>query len=782
MKRFTEKSKYVKYIIIAAEIIMLLSVVALFTRPLEKCEFQGTELETNGAIFLNEVNGMKQGYYIDSTMINEDSNLDEFVIGTPNLDLKRGSYQVKISYSTDANNNQYTVSSISDFNFVKMGRQSINLSSKEHECLFTFETDVPVKGYRVDVFFAGESYLFVNEISVLETNAYKVKHLILLLLTCFAISAIYFLHAKSAWFANKENRIVLFLLGIIIVLASTPTFVEYLFEGHDLEFHLNRIEGIKNALLAGQFPVRMHYSSLNGAGYPVSVFYGDLFLYIPALLRIAGWSVQAAYHCYIVLVNVAACIVMYFVLNSMFQDRWISICGTFLYMLAPYRLECIYLRAAVGEYTAMLFFPLVVYGIYRIYSDDIKEEKNNWLFLALAYFGIINCHIISTFIAVLLTALFCILNIRKTFTKKIFLRLTKAVLATLGMCLWFIIPFVDSMQMDVSVNHLESQGLFAGWALSLSQLLSVFPHGYGWMHSAAGELLHEKEMSYALGGGFILTIIIYVVCYIYFDKKGTDKEKVGKTAFFFSLLLLFMTTRYFPWDQMEQLGSLVLFVTQGIQFPCRFLGAATVLLTFVAAVAMDWIRTEGKTMLYYCVVAVLLTISFLSGMYFIENYMENSPKRYICDEQDVNNSTIGTGEYLPQGAPYGFDDEVLHDDEVQILAVERDKDTYLVDCSNFSDSIKVIEVPILYYNNYRAIDTVTGSRFQIDRGTDCRIKIQIPEHFSGIVAIEYCSPWYWRASEIISMFVILWMFYRVKLARINFIAKARGYTHRKTHK
>ena len=228
---------------------------------------------------------------------------------------------------------------------------------------------------------------------------------------------------------------------------------------------------------------------------------------------------------------------------------------------------------------------------------------------------------------------------------------------------------------------------------------------------------------------------------------------------------------------MEQLGSPVLFVTQGIQFPCRFLGAVSVLLSFVAAVVMYWIKTEGKTILYYCVVAVLLTTSFLSGMYFIEEYMENSPKRYIYDEQDVNNSTIGTGEYLPKGAPYGFDNELIHDSEVEIMAIERDKDIYLVECSNPTNEIKMIEVPILFYNNYRATDTATGGYFILDNGTECRIRIQIPGGYSGKIAIEYCSPWYWRVSEFISLCVLLWVFYRFNLEGKDFIAKVRDYKH-----
>ena len=63
--------------------------------------------------------------------------------------------------------------------------------------------------------------------------------------------------------------------------------------------------------MAGQFPVRMHFSSLDGAGYPVSIFYGDILLYIPAVMTVSythldvykrqvcgrGPGARSGYHC-----------------------------------------------------------------------------------------------------------------------------------------------------------------------------------------------------------------------------------------------------------------------------------------------------------------------------------------------------------------------------------------------------------------------------------------------------------------------------------------------------
>ena len=48
---------------------------------------------------------------------------------------------------------------------------------------------------------------------------------------------------------------------------------------------------------------------------------------------------------------------------------------------SAYRLTCVYTRAAVGEFTAMVFFPLVLLGLYGIYTSD-RPRFGDWLPMA----------------------------------------------------------------------------------------------------------------------------------------------------------------------------------------------------------------------------------------------------------------------------------------------------------------------------------------------------------------------------------------------------------------
>ena len=111
--------------------------------------------------------------------------------------------------------------------------------------------------------------------------------------------------------ADRKRRLEL--LGLLILLSGIPLMADYFYaDAHDLAFHLMRIEGLKEELLNGSFPVRMQTYWLNGYGYPVSIFYGDLLLYIPAVLRIFGVSVLASYNIYVLLINAGTVFISYF--------------------------------------------------------------------------------------------------------------------------------------------------------------------------------------------------------------------------------------------------------------------------------------------------------------------------------------------------------------------------------------------------------------------------------------------------------------------------------------
>lgn len=273
------------------------------------------------------------------------------------------------------------------------------------------------------------------------------------LFLCFLVLDIIFLNSSRI----KAQRGVLLALFSIVCTVSLPEMIADFYYGHDIWFHLLRIEGIARELRLGNFPVRIHSLCLDGYGYPMSVYYGDIFLYLPALLRLTGYSVIDAYKIYIFVVNVATSCVSYVCFKKIFRESSVALLGALVYVTSAYRLADIHVRAAVGEYTAMLAFPILALALYRIYeADDCTDWKiyrKNALVLAAAMSVLIGSHILSTEMVVFILALICMVLYKKTFRKNTLRVYALAVVETILLNAYFLIPFLDYWKhVDVNIK------------------------------------------------------------------------------------------------------------------------------------------------------------------------------------------------------------------------------------------------------------------------------------------------------------------------------------------
>ena len=112
--------------------------------------------------------------------------------------------------------------------------------------------------------------------------------------------------------------------------------------------------------------------------------------------------------------NGLACFISFYSFKKMFNTAGWGICGTCVYMLAAYRITNLYVRAAIGEYTAMTFLPLVIYGIYRIYFTDKNKKLIDHLPLILGVSGIIQSHILTCEMLAPFVFFFGIVHIKKS--------------------------------------------------------------------------------------------------------------------------------------------------------------------------------------------------------------------------------------------------------------------------------------------------------------------------------------------------------------------------------
>jgi hypothetical protein len=200
--------------------------------------------------------------------------------------------------------------------------------------------------------------------------------------------------------------------------ASLPALRDFFVYGHDLAFHLTRIESIKDGLLSGQFPVRISPTFLNGYGYASSILYGDLPLYIPALFRLCGVSMMVSWQAFIVLLNVLTAYLTYRAVKSFTGNAAAGLITASVFTLGIYRLMTLYTRAAAGEALAMLFYPMVIIGIAAVVLKPSAHGQPAgmtpgkgiaWLIAGMS--GMLQTHLISFSIAALGCGLFTLIAV-----------------------------------------------------------------------------------------------------------------------------------------------------------------------------------------------------------------------------------------------------------------------------------------------------------------------------------------------------------------------------------
>lgn len=739
---------------------MFLFGVCQYAFPLHQYLYQGYDLTGSYCSYISNSENSGPGCYLDKSLITDDSaDPTCLYITTPYVDLSKGSYQVSIVYSTDESDKTYSVTSKYRTYPVITGYESVELSPQKQREEFSFFSPIGVDEYQVHINYGGEGSVFVESVTISETNAWKNMLLFYIVLFILLVNGVIWWYRKVPEAGRRNARLTLALLFGLTIYTSVPVFSFFMPEGDDLGFHLNRIEAIRYSLQAGQFPNRVSAFWNNGYGYAAGVLYGELFLYVPAFLRVLGFSVQAAYKFYIVAVNfVTACISYYCFKKTFHHDKAVW-AGCALYMLAPYRIVSVFLRAAVGEYTAMAFFPLIFYGLYRIYMEetDKKRYRGSFLPLLLGCSALLQCHVISCIMAGIFMGLFCLVFIRKTLEPKRLFQLCKAAAGTVLLNLWFLIPFADyflkgyaaSSDTTNVLGRFNANGAFA------SQMFSFFQEAAKASYSVA-ESLANRERNYALGV-FELVAFAYLCYRLYRGKEKSLIILIGDGSMLFAALSLWMCTIWFPWDYIQQMNGLFRLVTRNIQLPWRFLGVSCFFLTITAVCLMMLLQNISNRAFYYGFAAVICSAALLSADYFMYDYTRCAQLSRYVDANDLDSCFGGDAEYLPDGTPPDFcaDQSVIPGGFVEIARERFEAGAHTVTCSNDSEEESFIDMPHLPYAGYVCQDVQTGQELDIADEVPGKIRVIVPAAYRGTFRLVFKEPWYWRAAEVFSAFALI---------------------------
>ena len=536
----------------------------------------------------------------------------------------------------------------------------------------------------------------------------------------------------------QRRRDAILLVGAALF-ASMPLLWEGLQTGHDLLFHLNRIEGIAAGLRTGQFPVRIHASTLQGYGYAAPIFYPDVFLYFPAMLRNLGVSVLDSLRVFEITINLLAAASCYLAVCHLSGSRKIALGAALLYTLSIYRLVNLYVRATLGESTAMLFFPLLIWGMAEVLMGDARR----WPLLSAAMLGVVASHLLSTLFAAGFCFLGALLAIRRLIAeprRMLALCLAAGLTALCSAC--FFVPMLSYLREDISTSVVLDASQHV---LRLGSYFVIFSGNNG---TIAPE---REDFAYTIGvvpGLALLAGCALLVARRYArgrKEKATSAEALSMSLLGLGVFALLVATEAFPWQRAVTLRAPYSTFFRQLQFPWRTVSMAVPLLVMVSA---EGYLSDPKT--EKVGLAALLVLSVVTAGYTMQCFVQDP---IVLERTSFVDSRVGQFEYTYVST----EKSALIPGEIEVgggtpIVVEdyQKRGTDLRFTATLPEGGLYLELPLLYYPGYRA--SVDGKPVRVARGDNNRLRLyETRDEVPFAVHVYFQEPIAWRAAEALSL-------------------------------
>ena len=683
--------------------IIYIVTVCLITFLLWLSNEGGSPLVYSGAGLIHSV-GLIDGE--NSLVVQEAVAVNGVVASTPKYVLNKGSYTVELFYIAEKPD--------SVLELWEQGRKvaAWPIDPEQGSLTADFTLSKDAKQTQIQVNYSGSGALTVKSLSLTPVSMFYTDSYfcIVVFLVCSLLVWLYLTRAKARLTQEKIVDYAV-ILGVTL-LATTPMMQTYLYNGDDLCYHLARLEGIKDGILDGQIPVNILPEGLQGNGY-LNAMYPYLFLYIGAFLRICRVSIGLSYKVLIFLSNLGTAVCAYAAMKSMTKSRHSVILAVVLYTLMPYRFTNIFSRGDLGETLALIFWPLIIAGLYHV----VMGERKYWYFLVIGLGGILQSHILSAAFAAafcVITALvYCVRIVRE----KRYIEIGKAAGMFLLLNIWYLAPFLYYyFRENLSTEVLRWSGYFEQSInpSNLTQSISLYNKQY-----------------FSLGLALLGCVgigVVWLIC-----EKRTDRAvKDGYLLYLLVLgcILTYMITGYFP-NRALLANDLFENIVTMIQFPWRFLGPASGCFVFVGAIGLSEsnILRPYRNLIFAMLVGLNLLI--IISVPTDNSHMPYAGAQAAASKGHESKLASNIGLFYPfEWRLDGAGDErlttnVVTSDVNNVSVRDYQKNgTKAVVLYTALTEDNFMELPIQNYIGYCAYDE-NGNTLQIEQGSGGRIRLAL---------------------------------------------------------
>lgn len=482
------------------------------------------------------------------------------------------------------------------------------------------------------------------------------------------------------------KKLLLTLSGLILITLPTllPFFNNQFFYTQDHIF-IARINQMSTALSDGHFPVR--WSPDLRFGEPLFNFYAPLPYYLGAGIKLLGFNFILVAKILFILSSILSALTMYIFSKHLFSTK-AAILATVLYTYAPYRAVDLYVRGALSEAFAFVFFPLIFYASTLI-SEKMSFKRISFLSISLG--GLFLTHNVTTLMFLPFLALWWVYLILRTKKWKLVLSLAGSFFLGLSLAAFFLLPAIFERQFIqtkyLTVGYFDFRAHFVAFYQFFSPVF-----GYG--SSLWGPI---DDMSFQIGLTHWATLALALFVWLIYVRNerssSTNKKLLGLLtllglSFLFSIFIQHNKSA-FIWEAIPIMAF--------IQFPWRFLAISIFIVSITGAVIADHLKDRLKIIYFILFASVIL----VNVQYFHpRNFVEDAFFDKFLKKESMHMGVDLTKDYFPIGVRNDrveyFGSPRSVSGEIEVLDFEI-KTAWAGGSINVLSDESVIEMPITYF-------------------------------------------------------------------------------------